>query len=587
MKKAKLTRRLTVFRLTVTSCSILVASLSSGAIIPESEQCLVTHDEIGRPGGRLIISQRAEPKTLNPVIAFDGSSRQIIGLITADLIHINRSSQQTESALARSWTVSPDGREYTLQLRHGLKFSDGQPFDADDVLFTFQVYLDERVHAPQRDLLIISGEPIRIEKIDAYTVRFELHERYAAAERLFDSIAILPRHLLSHAYVEGHLAQAWTLTSPPEQIAGLGPFRIQGYVPGQHVTLARNPYYWKKDVKGNRLPYLDEIVSIFTGNAESEAIRFQRGEIDVVSRLSATNFSALERHQQAGGFHLYDVGASLEYNFLFFNLNDLGSRNLPAIAGTQTWFRQLAFRKAISAAIDRQALARLAYRGRASVLATHVTPGNKLWLNRSIPQHVRSAASARQVLRKAGFSMDSSGRLFDDRHEPVTFSVIFNAGNPQVTQMATLLQQDLAEIGIQLNVVPLEQRAVLDRVFKTYDYEAAIMSLASGDTDPNPEINVLTSGGSAHVWNLESKHARMPWEEEIDHLMQQQMVTPDYEQRKHIYDRVQELIWENLPLISLVSPDVLVGATERLGNFRPAILSDYTLWNAEELFLRR
>jgi peptide/nickel transport system substrate-binding protein len=418
-------------------------------------------------------------------------------------------------------------------------------------------------------------------------VRFELHEPYAAAERLFDSIAILPRHLLSHAYAEGHLAQAWTLTSPPEQIAGLGPFRIQEYVPGQHVTLARNPYYWKRDLKGNRLPYLDEIVSIFTGNAESEAIRFQRGEIDVVSRLSATNFSALERHQRAGGFHLYDVGASLEYNFLFFNLNDLGSRNLPAIAGKQSWFRQLAFRKAISAAIDRQALARLAYRGRASTLSTHVTPGNKLWLNRSIPQQVRSAASARQVLRKAGFSMDSSGRLFDDRHEPVTFSVIFNAGNPQVTQMATLLQQDLAEIGIQLNVVPLEQRAVLDRVFKTYDYEAAIMSLASGDTDPNPEINVLTSGGSAHVWNLGSKHAQMPWEEEVDHLMQQQMVTPDYDQRKHIYDRVQELIWENLPLISLVSPDVLVGATERLGNFRPAILSDYTLWNAEELFLRR
>jgi peptide/nickel transport system substrate-binding protein len=303
--------------------------------------------------------------------------------------------------------------------------------------------------------------------------------------------------------------------------------------------------------------------------------------------LSATNFSALERRQQAGGFHIYDVGASLEYNFLFFNLNDLSSRSLPAIAGKQSWFRQLAFRKAISAAIDRQAIARLAYRGRASPLSTHVTPGNKLWLNRSIPQQVRSVPNARQVLRKAGFSMGSGGRLLDDRHQPVTFSVVFNAGNPQVTQMATLLQEDLAEIGIELNVVPLEQRAVLDRVFKTYDYEAAIMSLAGGDADPNPQINVFTSGGSAHLWNLGSEYVRMPWEEEIDHLMQQQMITPDYDQRKRIYDRVQELIWENLPLICLVSPNVLVGATERLGNFRPAILSDYTLWNAEELFLRR
>jgi len=588
MKKAKFTKPLIESFLAVISFAILSASFAmSHSRGQENEQFLVVHDEIGRRGGRLVISQRAEPKTLNPVIALDASSRQIIGLITADLIHINRSSQKTESALASSWTASPDGRQYTLQLRRGLKFSDGHPFDADDVLFTFQVYLDERVHAPQRDLLIISGKPIGLQKIDNYTVRFDLWQPYAAAERLFDSIAILPGHLLKRAYDAGQLAHAWNLTTSPEQIAGLGPFRIKEYVPGQHITLARNPYYWKQDIDGNRLPYLDEIVAIFTGNAEAEAMRFQGGEIDVVSRLSATNFSALEKHQQAGKFHLYDLGASLEYNFLFFNLNDLSSRNLRGIAGKQTWFRQLAFRKAISAAIDRAAIARLAYLGRASPLSTEVTPGNRLWLNRSIPRPVCSVREARQILAKARFSLGSDGRLLDDRQEPVTFSIVFNAGNPQLTRMATLLQGDLAAIGIKVNLAPLEQRAVLDRVFNTYEYEAAIISLASGDADPNPEINVLTSDGSAHVWNLGSKHGRMPWQEEIDRLMRQQMITPDYEQRKRMYDRVQQLVWENLPLISLVSPNVLVGAAERLGNFHPAVLSDYTLWNVEKLFLRR
>jgi peptide/nickel transport system substrate-binding protein len=547
---------------------------------------LVAGQQIGHYGGRLVISQRAEPKTLNPLTAMDASSRQIIGLINADLIHINRHSLKTEAALASSWTVSPDGLDYTLHLRRGLQFSDGKPFDAADVLFTFEVYLDERVHAPQRDLLIIAGKPIRVKKVDAYTVQFELQQPYAAAERLFDGIAILPRHLLQSVYDEGQLSQAWSLTTPPGQIAGLGPFEMREYVPGQHLTLVRNPHYWKQNAEGHSLPYLDEIFSVFTGNADAEAMRFQAGEIDVVSRLSGANFSVLEKHQQADRFRLYDAGASLEYNFLFLNLNDLRSKRLPAIEAHQVWFRQLAFRKAISTAIDRDAMVRLAYARRAYALSAHVTPGDPLWMNRSIPRPERSIPQARHILQEAGFSWRRDGRLLDDRHEMVTFSLIFNAANPELTEVATLLQEDLAEIGIDLRVVPLEQRAILNRVFTTYEYEAAILSLASGDADPNSEINVWTSRGGAHLWDLSPRGAQPPWQQEIDRLMQQQMVTPKFEKRKRMYDRVQELVWENLPVICLVSPDLLVGATERLGNFQPAILSDHTLWNVEELFLR-
>jgi peptide/nickel transport system substrate-binding protein len=545
------------------------------------------NSSIGSRGGRLVISQRAEPKTLNPLVALDTSSREIIGLITADLIHINRFSQNTEASLASSWQASPDGRQYTLQLRRGLKFSDGQPFDADDVLFTFEVYLDERVHATQRDLLIISGRPIHVEKLDGYTVRFDLYQPYAAAERLFDSIPILPRHLWQQAYAKGLLAQAWNLTTPPGQIAGLGPFRIKEYLPGQHLALERNPYYWKKDSAGNRLPYLDEIVSVFTGNAEVETMRFQLGEVDVVGRLSADNFSLLEKHERAARFRLDDLGPGFEYNFLFFNLNEFLSENLASTAAKEIWFRRLPFRKAVSVAIDREAIKRLAYHGRAYPLSTFVTPGNRLWVNRSIVlRHPHSITEARRLLRTAGFSWDSTGRLLDDRRQPVTFSLVFNSGNPQHTHAATLIQKDLEQIGMDVQVVPLESRALLSRIFKTYDYDAAIIEFASGDADPNSEINVWTSGGGAHVWNLGTKRALMPWEEEVDRLMQQQMTTLKYESRKVMYDRVQQLVWENLPVICLVSPNVLVGATDRLGNFRPALLGNHTLWNAEELFLR-
>jgi ABC-type transport system substrate-binding protein len=102
----------------------------------------------GRPGGALTYAQRGAPKTLNPVFLLDSASREIVQRITADLIHINRASRRTEPALAKSWSVSPDGLHYTLELRRGVSFSDGHPFDADDVVFSFQVYLDEKVSSP-------------------------------------------------------------------------------------------------------------------------------------------------------------------------------------------------------------------------------------------------------------------------------------------------------------------------------------------------------------------------------------------------------------------------------------------------------
>ena len=95
------------------------------------------------------------------MLAADAPSREVIGRMMADLVHINRSTQKTNRRLRTSWKISPDGRSFTVKLRRGIRFSDGQPFNADDVVFTFQAYLDEKVHSPQRDLLIIGGKPFR------------------------------------------------------------------------------------------------------------------------------------------------------------------------------------------------------------------------------------------------------------------------------------------------------------------------------------------------------------------------------------------------------------------------------------------
>lgn len=577
-----------IARLTLVVC-LLATTRRAGAPAPQAPNAgeeLEPVASTGHYGGRLVVGQRSEPKTLNPVTATDAVSREVTGRIMTDLISINRATQQTERALAKAWTVSPDGRTFTLFLRKGIRFSDGHPFDADDVIFSFTLYLDESIDSPQRDLLIIDGKPLTVTKLDQYTVRFTLPKPYAAAERIFDGLAILPKHILEKPYREGRFLQAWFLNTPPAEIVGLGPFRLKEYTPGQRITLERNPYYWKADHDNQRLPYLDELVFLFVGSEDAQVMRFEAGETDIINRLSAENYSLLSKEQSRTASQLVDLGPSLEYNFLVFNLNDLSSKKLDAITRKQAWFRDLKFRQAVSAAVDRDSIVRLVYGSRGTALWSNVGPGNKLWVNQAIPHPQRSLEAARQLLKSAGFSWDGSGQLLDPSKQPVAFSVVTSSSNAQRTKMATLVQDDLAHLGMQVHVVPLDFRAMLDRVFQSFDYDAAIMGLGGGDADPNPEMNVWLSSGSSHLWHLGETQPATAWEREIDRLMEEQMVTMEYHTRKQLYDRVQQIIAENLPFIFLATPNILAGAKPQVGNFHPAVLDHYTLWNADELYLR-
>lgn len=564
----------------------LVAALySANARAAQHEELMVASNAQGRSGGTLTIAVRSDPKTLNPVLAVDETTREIIDCMNADLIHINRQSQQPEAALAKSWSISHDGETYTLHLRRGLRFSDGQPFTADDVLFSFQLYLDEKIDSPQRDLLVVGGKPISVEKIDDYTVRFRLTQPYAAAERLFDGLAILPKRLLESAYKAGTFAQSWGVSAAPDQFAGLGPFRLKEYVPGQRIVLERNPYYWKVDGKGRRLPYIDNLVFLFVPSEDAQVIRFQAGDTDLLSRFSAADFSVLQREQSAKGYQLEDLGPGLEYNFLFFNLNNLDGKNLPAIARKQSWFRDVRFRQAVSAAIDRDGIVRLVYEGRATPLWSQVTPGNKLWLDTALAQPAQSIEHARASLRGAGFSWSSSGALLDPSRQPVEFSILTSSSNAERTKMATLIQDDLGKLGVNVHIVPLDFQSMVARLLNSFDYEAAIMGLASGDVDPTSDMNVWLSNGGTHLWNLTESKPATPWEAEIDQLMNEQLATLNYGRRKQLYDRVQQIVADELPVICLASPHVLVGASRRVGNFHPSILEPSALWNIDELYV--
>ncbi len=540
----------------------------------------------GRPGGRLVLAQRTEPKTLNWLAATDSASREVLQRLMGDLIHINRQSLNPEPALAKSWKVSQDGLHWELELRQGIKFSDGHGFDADDVVFTFEAILDEQVHSPQRALLMLDGKPIVVRKLDTYRIAFDLPQPYSVPERLFDGIFILPRHKLEAAWKQGRLDEMWRLSTPPSEIAGLGPFRVKKYVAGQHITLERNPHYWKVDQAGAQLPYLTELEFVFAGSEDNQMLRFQAGESDIISRVGARNFAVLEKDRARRGYELVNAGSGLEYNFLFFNLGDPPPGKSPEIAVRQTFLRRKSFRQAVSAAIDRDSIVRLVYLGHAVPLAGPVPPGNKAWINNSLPAPAHSVERARQLLAADGFRWNRDGTLSDPGGRPVEFSILTSNSSPERLQMASLIQDDLKQIGMRVNIVQLEFRSLAERVQKTRDYEACILSMASPDADPNPDMAVWLSSGGNHLWNPGQKTPATPWEAEVDELMRRQMVTRRYTERKRLFDRVQAIIVENQPLVPLVSPNLLAGAKKGLANFQPAAVEPYTLWNIDQLYWR-
>ena len=508
-----------------------------------------------RAGGVLNVALRSDLKTFNPVTAIDAPSKEVLSQINADLLTINRATQQVEPRLAESWTHSKDGKQYIVNLRPNLKFSDGSPFLADDVVYSWNSYLNE--HAPQRELLLIDGKPIEVKKLNEHQVAFTLPQPYAAAERLFDGLAMLPRSKAN---------KPWDVKTPPGEIVGMGPFRIKECRPGEAVILERNPYYWDSGK-----PYLDGISFHILADDELQLARFVSGDLDILNRLSMKSIGYLT----SKGMQVTDLGPGLEYNALAFNLD--ASHAKP--------FFTLEFRKALSLATDRDSIVKLAYQGRATPLWGHVSPGNKLWHNTRIPHPTQDVEAAKAALKQAGFQTNSKGQL-TFQNEPVSFSILVSSSSQERQQMAQILAADWLRLGIHAIVTPLDFRSVVDRITKTRQFETVLLGLGGGDADPNPEINVWLSSGSMHVWKPNQKKPSTLWEAEIDSLMHRQMTTINKAERKRLYDRVQEIAATQSPMIFLASPNVVVAQRGNIGNFHPAVLHHFTLWNSADLFFK-
>ena len=172
----------------------------------------------------------------------------------------------------------------------------------------------------------------------------------------------------------------------------------------------------------------------------------------------------------------------------------------------------------------------------------------------------------------------------DRAGHPVEFSVVTNAGSKSRERMAALIQQDLARIGIKLNVVPMDFPSLIERITRSFQYEACLLGQMV-DIDPNEMLNVWRSSAPNHQWNPNQKKPETSWEAEMDRLMDQQAAALDVKKRKAAYDRVQEIVADELPFIYLVHKNALVGVSPKVANAHPAVLQPQTFWNVDTLAL--
>jgi len=548
-------------------------------LLPVAVALAATLAAPAQTGGELRFCIRADPKTFNPVLVNEEPSEVVRYLTGGVLMRVNRQSQQVEPELARSWKISDGGRRITLDLRPGVRFSDGSPFTAEDVAFTMQVYTDPELHSPTGDPLRTGPGKIQTVVHSPGRVSIVFPAPVAGLERLLDQVAILSSRVLRSIYQQGQFASAWSLNMKPAEMAVLGPFHLAEYKSGSYVLLARNPHYWKQDSAGRRLPYLDSVRLLIQQNRDLELLRFIRGEIQLINALDTDLFDALQRKSPSSAL---DLGPSLETEQLWFN--QVASAPIPA--HKKEWFRSSPFRRAISEAINRADLCRVVYRNRATPAAGPISPANRVWVNETLKAAAFDPGSALKRLRAEGFTQ-SAGVLRDARGNPVEFSVITNSGNKARERMAVMVQQDLARIGIRLNVVTLDFPSLIERITRTFNYEACLLGLTNVDPDPNGQMNIWLSSSSNHQWNPSLKRPETKWEAEIDRLMLAQASEPSYRRRKAQFDKVQEIVCQEAPFIYLVYKNSLAAVASSVRNAAPAALRPQTYWNIERLALSR
>jgi peptide/nickel transport system substrate-binding protein len=557
----------------------------------------------GKYGGKIVDAAPGDPKTFNYWVSADASSSGAVSPLYSALIERNPYTLEYEAALAELPEVSKDGLTWTFKLKPDLKWSDGAPINADDVIFTLDIIYDENVQTNMRESLRVDvpdGKggfkrvPLTYKKVDPLTVQFKFPVPYAPARDML-SFPIAPRHKLEKFWKQGQpkttgLNPAWGADVDVKEIVASGPWIITEFKPGQRIVYGRNPHYWKKDEQGRPLPYLDQQVTLIVPDFNTTTLKFQAGETDVLA-VKQNDYKTIKAGEEKGNYKVLNLGPTTGTNFLAFNLN---MRSKPAKANPELFklFNDKRFRQAVSHAIDREKIVRNVFEGLARPGYGPETPANKLFYTPDIPKFEYNLDAARQKLTELGLKdTDGDGILEMSNGKPVHFNIITNVENDLRKGIATIVSADLKKIGLDASFSPISFNTLLSRVdnkpepgkpYPPFDWQAMILGLTGG-IEPTNGNNVWMSMGNMHQWDPYQEKPHRDWEAKIDDLFRRGAQELDETKRKAIYAEFQKIVGEEQPMVYTVVPDAIQAIRNKYGNVKPCSLGGVT-WNLDEMY---
>ncbi|MFH1202674.1 MAG: ABC transporter substrate-binding protein [Candidatus Omnitrophota bacterium] len=543
--------------------------------------------QAGRSGGNLILSTTSDPKSFNPILAKETSTTAVTGLIFEGLTRTNGITLEVEPNLAHAWLVSKDGKEITFYLRKGLRWSDGVPLTGDDIVFTFnELIYNPDIPNSARDIFTVEGKQFKVEKIDDYAVKFTLPTVFAPF-LMSMSQEILPKHKLEKAAKDGKFNFTWGTDASPADVTGTGPFKLAKYRPGEDVILERNPYYWKRDAKSRRLPYLDKVIFVIVQSPDVAVLKFLEGEIDYYGMRGA-DFPILKPREKEKNFTVYNTGPAFGSDFLVFNLNpDINIMNQKPFFDPikLSWFSNLDFRKVVAHALDKKKMIEIVLNGLGFDQDGPMSPSSGFFYNPGLTRYEYDLKKAKEILRDAGFiDRNLDGFIEDRKGRTVEFNLLTNSGNTERIQIAGIIRKDLENLGMKVNLLSLEFNNLVTKLDSTFDWDAILLGLTGG-IEPHFSRNVWHSRGQLHLWHPKQIKPLTKWEEEIDNIFDKGVQELDRDKRKVFYDRWQEIVSQELPVIYTVLPASIFAVKNKFGNLYPTSYGG-AFHNIEEIFIK-
>lgn len=534
--------------------------------------------EPGRTGGTLTLSLSDSPPTFLYYGQIDSDIQTLTGVVFDPLVEFNLETYAIEPALAQDWEVSSDGTVYTFHLREGVNWHDGAPFTSADVVFTYtQIIANPEARAGDAAAFVftVDGEqrPVTFEAPDDQTVVMTLPAP-AAAFLLQQRFPMLPKHKLLAYSVEGGAEQAeinnaWSTDTPLSDIVGTGPFMYDSYVAGQKVGLVRNPNYWKVDANGTALPYLDALDYLIVRGSEAQTAQFLAGNLSTLN-ISGSQFPDFKSRELDGAPFRVVTSSALfgsPPNFAFnFDDADFGEQ-----------FSDVAFRRTMEQAIDRDRIIDDVYNGLAEIPGTPTAPADGTFYEDTtdllLPFDLEAAAAGLDALGIV--DSDGNGVRNVPGGKDLEFSLTYNADSSTFTDMATIIQNDFGKIGVKVNLVGVQGTALLSTGLAG-DYQAIIVALGN---QPDPELRkpIWQPGGSLYYWHRATQPAEPggpmnfdameDWELRLYDIFEEGTTMVDHEARVAAYKDWQRINAEMVPVIMIAKPANIAAVQENVGNF--------------------